>query len=45
MKLRIGTTARVKETIQRWDWLLLIGLCPAPMTGLRIWRMGPTEVL
>lgn len=27
------------------DWLLIIGLSFAPMTGLRIWKVGPAEVL
>ncbi len=34
-----------KMKIRRWDWLLVIGLVLAPMTGLRIWKVGPAEVL
>lgn len=36
-----------KETyrIKNRDWLLLVGLMLAPMTGLRIWKIGPAEVL
>jgi O-antigen ligase len=34
-----------KIKIFRWDWLLIIGLILAPMTGLRIWKIGPAEVL
>lgn len=34
-----------KLKIRRWDWLLVIGLVLAPMTGLRIWKVGPAEVL
>ena len=31
--------------IRTWDWLLILGLTIAPMTGLRIWKIGPAEVL
>ena len=31
--------------IKKWDWLLIIGLCLAPMTGFRIWKVGPAELL
>jgi O-antigen ligase len=31
--------------INIFDWLLIIGLCLAPMTGLRIWKIGPAEIL
>ena len=31
--------------IRRWDWLLILGLTLAPMTGLRIWKIGPAEAL
>lgn len=31
--------------MRRRDWLLIIGLCIAPMTGLRIWKIGPAEIL
>ena len=27
------------------DWLRIIGFCLAPMTGLRVWKVGPAEVL
>ena len=27
------------------DWLLIIGFCFAPMTGLRVWKAGPAEVI
>ena len=27
------------------DWVLVIGVCLAPMTGLRIWKVGPGEVV
>lgn len=35
---------RIKE-VNRRDWILLIGLMLAPMTGLRIWKIGPAEAL
>ncbi len=28
-----------------WDWILVIGLSMAPMTSLRIWKIGPAELL
>lgn len=31
--------------IDLWDWLLVLGLALAPMTSLRIWKIGPGEVL
>lgn len=31
--------------IQKRDWLLIIGLILSPMTGLRIGKIGPAEVL
>lgn len=34
-----------KNRIRLWDWLLVIGIMLAPMTGLRIWKVGPAEVL
>lgn len=34
-----------KNRIRPWDWLLVIGIVMAPMTGLRVWKAGPAEVL
>ncbi|MBE6834739.1 MAG: O-antigen ligase family protein [Ruminococcaceae bacterium] len=31
--------------IKAFDWLLIVGLCLAPMTGFRIWKVGPGEIL
>lgn len=31
--------------IKKWDWLLIISLVLAPMTELRIWKIGPAELL
>lgn len=31
--------------LRKWDLLLIVGLCLAPMTGLRIWKVGPAELL
>ena len=31
--------------IKQWDWLLIIGSVIAPMTGLRITKVGPAEML
>ncbi len=28
-----------------WDWLLILGCVLAPMTGLRVWKVGPGEAL
>ena len=38
---------RLKKVIDRWgwDWLLIVGAVLAPMTGLRIWKIGPAESL
>ena len=35
----------LKAHIMPWDWLLILGLMLAPMTGLRVWKIGPAEVL
>lgn len=37
------TSKEVK--IKKWDWLLVIGLVLAPMTSLRVWKIGPAELL
>lgn len=37
--------SKEKSRIRHWDWLLIIGLSLAPMTGLRIWKIGPAELL
>lgn len=34
-----------KIRINKWDWILVVGLCLAPMTGLRTWKIGPAELL
>lgn len=34
-----------KPFIAYWDWVLIIGLTLAPMTDLRIWKIGPGEGL
>ncbi len=31
--------------IHRLDWLLIFGFVLSPMTGLRIWKIGPAETL
>lgn len=31
--------------IPRYDFLLIVGLILAPMTGLRVWKLGPSELL
>ena len=33
------------EKIRPIDWLLVVGAIMAPMTGLRVWKIGPAEVL
>ena len=45
MRIRIGTRLWNTKYIESRDWILLIGLSLAPMTGLRIWKIGPSEVL
>ena len=34
-----------KPTISAWDRILIIGLILSPMTGFRIWKIGPAELL
>ena len=34
-----------RDYIQIKEWILIVGTCLAPMTGLRIWKVGPGEVL
>ena len=38
-----GGGSRIR--LRFFDWFLIIGLTFAPMTGLRIWKVGPAEVL
>lgn len=45
MRLICGDKTYDIEGIKARDWLLIIGLCMAPMTGLRIWKVGPGEIL
>ena len=45
MRIRIGTRLWNTKYIESRDWILIIGLSLAPMTGLRIWKIGPSEVL
>ncbi len=40
MKIRLNTVK-----IELFDWLLVAGVCLAPMTGFRIWKIGPGELL
>ncbi len=35
----------INRRICLWDLLLIIGLCLAPMTRLRFWKIGPGELL
>lgn len=39
------TAAKAKVNILRQDWLLIIAIILAPMTELRIWKVGPAEAL
>ena len=34
-----------KLKLNKWDLLLVIGTVLAPMSGLRVWKIGPAEVL
>ncbi len=46
MRIRIGqAVAFSTNRIKYGDLLLVAGLCMAPMTSLRIWKIGPGEVL
>ncbi len=44
--MRIGLTDRNDpDNFKLFDLLLVAGLTLAPMTGLRVWKVGPAEVL
>lgn len=48
MKVKLGPLhfdGSNKNRIRLFDWILIIGLSLAPMTGLRIWKVGPAELL
>ena len=45
MRIRIGKLVYEPKGIAPFDWLLIFGLMLAPMTGFRIWKVGPAEVL
>lgn len=36
---------RSKRKIKSVDWLLILAFILAPMTGLRVWKVGPAEAL
>ena len=39
------TFGRNTNSIRLWDWLLVLGITLAPMNALRIWKIGPAEIL
>ena len=44
--MRIGLTVqRDQDNFKLFDLLLIVGLTLAPMTGFRVWRVGPAEIL
>ena len=48
MKISFGGKTLGKANtirIKPMDWLLIIGFCFAPMTGLRVWKVGPAEII
>ncbi len=45
MRIITGTKTWESAHIEWMDWILIIGLCLAPMTGLRVWKVGPGEIL
>ena len=45
MRLRLGKYIYAPIKIEKFDWLLIIGLTLAPMVALRVWKVGPGEVL
>ena len=45
MRIVAGSKKWESAHIEKWDWILIIGLTLAPMTSLRFWKIGPGEVL
>ena len=45
MKEQIDVSTITGRKIEFKDWLLILGLVLSPMTGFRIWKVGPGEVL
>ena len=45
MRIKAGSKTCRLISLEYWDLLLVAGLCLAPMTGLRIWKIGPGEIL
>ncbi len=44
--MRTGLTVqRDQDNFKIFDLLLIVGLTLAPMTGFRVWRIGPAEIL
>ena len=44
--MRTGLTVqRDQDNFKLFDLLLIVGLTLAPMTGFRVWRVGPAEIL
>ncbi len=42
---QIYVQRRKERLIEPWDWVLIIGLTLSPMNYLRIWKVGPGELL
>ena len=46
MRIKAGKTVLFASSrIHFWDWILILGLCLAPMTEFRFWKIGPGEIL
>ena len=45
MKIPVGAHTDRNKGIRSFDWLLVIGVTLAPMTSLRIWKIGPAEII
>lgn len=45
MQLQMQKAHRDPDKLQLWDWILIIGITLAPMNELRVWKVGPSELI
>ena len=45
MQSQLLTKTEQNESLGFWDWVLIVGITLSPMNELRIWKIGPGELL
>lgn len=45
MQSQLLTKTEQNDSLGFWDWVLVVGITFSPMNELRIWKLGPGEIL